>query len=39
MDINLDTETVVIIGIGNVAVDVARLILTPIDVLRSVPTK
>ena len=36
--INLDTETVVIIGIGNVAVDVARLILTPIDVLRKYDT-
>ena len=38
VDINLDTETVVIVGIGNVAIDVARLILTPIDVLRKYDT-
>jgi adrenodoxin-NADP+ reductase len=33
-DVNLDTETVVIVGVGNVSIDVARLILTPVDVLK-----
>lgn len=37
-NINLDTETVVIVGIGNVAVDVARMLLTPIDTLRKYDT-
>ena len=30
----LDTETVVIVGVGNVALDVARLILAPVDSIR-----
>lgn len=30
----LDTDTVAIIGVGNVALDVARLILAPLDMLR-----
>jgi hypothetical protein len=34
LDINLDTETVAVVGVGNVAVDLARMILTPVDVLR-----
>jgi len=34
MFINLDTDTVMIVGVGNVALDVARMILTPIDKLR-----
>lgn len=38
LDINLDTETVVVVGIGNVAVDVARMILTPVDILRKYDT-
>ena len=33
-DFNLDAETAVVIGQGNVALDVARILLTPIDVLR-----
>lgn len=33
-DINLDTDTVTVIGVGNVSIDVARLILTPVDKLR-----
>jgi len=33
-DVNLDTETVTVIGVGNVSIDVARLILTPVDKLR-----
>lgn len=31
---NLDVETAVIIGHGNVALDVARILLTPVDILR-----
>ena len=31
---SLDTDTVAIVGMGNVALDVARLILAPVDVLR-----
>lgn len=31
---DLSGETVVIIGQGNVAVDVARILLTPVDMLR-----
>ena len=31
---SLDTDTVAIIGVGNVALDVARLILAPLDVLK-----
>jgi hypothetical protein len=34
LHINLDTETVVVVGVGNVSLDLARMILTPIDVLR-----
>ena len=30
----LDTDTVAIVGVGNVALDVARLILSPVDMLR-----
>ena len=30
----LDTDTVAIVGVGNVALDVARLILAPVDTLR-----
>ena len=30
----MDTETVCVVGVGNVAVDLARMILTPIDILR-----
>jgi len=33
--VNLDTETVMIVGVGNVSLDVARMILTPIDVLKN----
>ena len=32
--VNLDTDTVAIIGVGNVALDVARMILAPVDELR-----
>lgn len=31
---DLDTENVVILGQGNVALDVARILLTPISVLK-----
>ena len=31
---SLDTDTVAVVGMGNVALDVARLILAPVDVLR-----
>ena len=31
---SLDTDTVAIVGMGNVALDVARLILAPVDMLR-----
>ena len=31
---NLDSEDLLIIGQGNVAIDVARIILTPVDILR-----
>ncbi len=31
---NLDVETAVIIGQGNVALDIARILLTPIDLLK-----
>ena len=34
MHINLDTETVGVVGVGNVSVDLARMILTPVDILR-----
>ncbi|XP_060527055.1 NADPH:adrenodoxin oxidoreductase, mitochondrial isoform X2 [Cylas formicarius] len=34
LNINLDGETAVIIGQGNVAIDVARILMTPIDELR-----
>ena len=34
LKINLDTDTAVVLGIGNVAIDVARMLLTPVDVLR-----
>ena len=32
--VNLDTDTVAIIGVGNVALDVARMILAPVEDLR-----
>ena len=32
--VNLDTDTVAIIGVGNVALDVARMILAPVDELK-----
>lgn len=31
---NLDTDTAVVLGQGNVAIDVARILLTPVDLLR-----
>lgn len=31
---NLDTDSVVVLGQGNVAIDVARILLTPVDILR-----
>jgi len=34
LQINLDTETVMIVGVGNVSLDVARMILSPVDVLK-----
>lgn len=38
LDINLDTDTVAVVGVGNVSVDLARMILTPVDVLRQYDT-
>lgn len=37
LKINLDVEEAVIIGQGNVAIDVARILLTPIDKLKVIP--
>lgn len=34
LTVNLDTETVLIVGVGNVSLDVARMILTPVDKLK-----
>lgn len=34
LNVDLDTEDVVILGQGNVALDVARILLTPISVLK-----
>lgn len=34
LNVDLDTENVVILGHGNVALDVARILLTPISVLK-----
>ena len=34
LDIDLDVEEAVVIGQGNVALDVARILLSPIDVLK-----
>ena len=34
MSVNLDTDTVMIVGVGNVSLDVARMILSPVDKLR-----
>ncbi|MCL4126007.1 UNVERIFIED_CONTAM: hypothetical protein GTU68_007327 [Idotea baltica] len=34
LDVDLNVEDVVVIGQGNVAIDVARILLTPIDILR-----
>jgi adrenodoxin-NADP+ reductase len=36
LKINLDTEEAVILGQGNVAIDIARILLTPIDKLKVV---
>ena len=36
--VNLDTDTVTVVGIGNVALDVVRMLLTPVDVLRKTDT-
>lgn len=33
LPVNLDVESAVVIGQGNVAVDVARILLTPVDIL------
>ena len=34
LPVNLDVEEVVVLGQGNVALDVARIILTPVDILK-----
>lgn len=34
LQVDLGVETVVVVGQGNVAVDVARILLTPVDNLR-----
>ena len=34
LNIDLDVENVVVVGHGNVALDVARILLTPIDTLK-----
>jgi adrenodoxin-NADP+ reductase len=34
LKVNLDTDTVVVVGIGNVALDVVRMLLSPVDTLR-----
>ena len=34
LNIDFDTETAVIIGHGNVAIDTARILLTPVDILK-----
>eukprot|EP00095_Tigriopus_kingsejongensis_P005756 snap_masked-scaffold28_size608977-processed-gene-4.1 protein:Tk05756 transcript:snap_masked-scaffold28_size608977-processed-gene-4.1-mRNA-1 annotation:"nadph:adrenodoxin mitochondrial" len=34
LSLDLDVERAVVLGVGNVALDVARILLTPIDVLR-----
>jgi hypothetical protein len=34
LEVNFDTERAAVIGHGNVAVDVARILLTPIDLLK-----
>ena len=33
MNISLDGETAAVLGQGNVALDVARILLTPVDIL------
>ena len=38
LKVNLDTDTVTVVGIGNVALDVVRMLLTPVDVLRKTDT-
>ena len=38
LKVNLDTDTVLVIGIGNVALDVVRMLLTPVDQLRKTDT-
>jgi len=39
LKINLDTEEAIILGQGNVAIDIARILLTPIDKLKVVILK
>lgn len=34
LNINLDVEEVVVLGQGNVAIDITRILLTPIDKLK-----
>lgn len=34
LKVNLDVESVAVVGQGNVALDVARILLTPMDMLR-----
>jgi adrenodoxin-NADP+ reductase len=34
LEVNFDTDTAVVLGQGNVAIDVARLLLSPIDSLK-----
>lgn len=36
LDISLDTEEAVVLGQGNVAIDISRILLTPIDKLKVV---
>ena len=34
LSVNMNCETAVVLGHGNVALDVARMLLTPIDILK-----
>ena len=34
LDPMMDTDTAVVIGHGNVALDIARILLTPLDILK-----
>lgn len=38
LEVNLDTDTVVVVGIGNVAMDVVRMLLSSVDSLRKTDT-